>query len=109
MAEAGLNLTRKDFETELREWLTSSDRDDTVGEVGNAGVKGWTYVEELGRVFRLHADTTAEGVSEYLRHLEEEPDGEWRRVKNELGRKNKVGLGREKLVFQGFYLYEHGI
>jgi len=89
---------RDAFERHLREWHATHGPGEVVGEIGDFGGRGWTFVSELGRVFRLHADATWEGVGRYLEVLEIHPGADWWVGVNEKGGKNKVRFGTDREV-----------
>ena len=100
---------RDEFERKLREWYAASEPRDTVGPPANYPGRGWVFALEFGRRFRLHADSTREGVGRYLELLELYPGMDWWVGVNERGGKNKVSFGPEREVIPGFYFYEHGV
>lgn len=99
-------LTQESFHSELEEWYTESEPGAVIGDARKYGGKAWVWVRHLGNRYHLNADTTYEGVGEYLALLREQHGKlSWSVVENERGVKNKVALGPGKQVVPGFYLY----
>jgi len=97
-------LSRREFDSELREWLGYSDSP-FIGDAERFGGRAWLWVRQLGWRYYLNADTTREGVAEYVRLLDKAGKLSWSVVPNEKGVENKVAFGPDQIVIPGFYLY----
>jgi len=99
-------LTPDEFNARLVEFGRDARPGDTVGDAVKHGGKAWIWVRRLARHYHLNADSTGDGVAEYLglwvRHGS---SLQWTIVPNARGRMNKVAFGPEKREIPGFYLY----
>lgn len=99
-------LSRSAFHARLRDWYEEAFDGDTVGDSASYGGRAWVWVRHQGSLYALNADTTYEGVSEYVDLLDAYGDGlAWAVVPNARGKPNKLAFGPERRVLAGFYLY----
>ena len=98
-------LTRAAFDTSLSAWAASAEDLETVGDASQYGQTPWIYVIDDGHLYFLNADSTKEGVEEYLRVLLREPETSWTLVTNNRGRRNKAAFGSDARVIPKLYLY----
>ena len=80
-------ISRAAFEARLRRWYELTD-DARVGDDSSFGGTPWVWIQNGARRFHLNADTTREGVGEYLAMLTREPELQWTVVRGRAGRLN---------------------
>jgi hypothetical protein len=97
-------IPRAAFEARLRRWYELTD-EARVGDESSFGGTPWVWVQQGARRFHLNADTTREGVGEYLAMLTREPELQWTVVRGRAGRLTKVVFGHRQQGIPGFYLY----
>lgn len=97
-------IPRAAFEARLRRWYEPTD-EARIGDDSSSGGTLWVWIQQGGRRFHLNANTTQEGVGEYLAMLTREPKLKWAVVRGRAGRLMKVVFGRRQQVIPGFYLY----
>ena len=99
-------ITVDEFNTRLVEFGRDAQPGDTVGDAKKYGGKAWIWVRRLARRYYLNADSTGDGVAEYLGlWVQHGSDLQWTIVPNERGKMNKVSFGPEKREIAGFYFY----
>lgn len=103
--EKGKPIDRDEFERRLARWIESGDVLTTVGDSPTYGGAAWIHVAHEGDLHYLNADSTAEGVREYLRRLSSDPQLPWTVGENRRGGRNKVLFGEPPRTIPGFYLY----
>jgi hypothetical protein len=97
-------VDKSEFHSLLRDWLNSAD-DSTIGDA-DFGKSAWLHVRDAAARYRLNADTTRQGVAEYLQLVERYGDGlKWSVVANRDGVENAVAYGPESRRVRRFYLY----
>lgn len=97
-------IPRAAFEAGLRRWYEPTD-EARIGDDSSSGGTLWVWIQQGGRRFHLNANTTQEGVGEYLAMLTREPELKWAVVRGRVDRLMKVVFGRRQQVIPGFYLY----
>jgi hypothetical protein len=93
------------FNDVLTEFADYAVAGSVIGSVEYGGAD-WVWVKHLGNRYYLNADTTLEGVRNYLALLDKHgPRLTWSVVENARGRRNKVAFGTGAEVIEGFYFY----
>ena len=95
--------SKQEFVELLREWAETSE--ETIGEdVGSYGGTPWLYVELENDRFVLNADTTREGVEQFL-GFHESDGSAWYVIPNARGVANKVTSDPDRRPIRGFFMY----
>jgi len=99
-------LRREAFHEALNEWVSYSQAGDVVGDIERYGGKAWVWVKHLGNHYYRNADTTYNGVHEYLDLVRMHGESiRWSVIDNSRGVKNKAAFGPNQVTIDGFYLY----
>lgn len=61
-------MTKEQFYKWLRNWYSTTEK--TITEMGSYGGTAYIYIKDREDIFHLNADTTREGVEEYLKLLD---------------------------------------
>jgi len=75
--EEGKPIERDEFERRLARWIESGDVLTTVGDSPSFGGAAWIFAAHQGDLHDLNADSTEDGVREYLRRLASDPQLPW--------------------------------
>ena len=86
-------LSRLDFDSALREWIDTAVIGEMIGDSPDFGGKAWLHIIDAGCRYYWNADSTREGVREYLDLLAFDPGLDWQVVPNQKGRMVKVAFG----------------
>jgi hypothetical protein len=98
-------ISKAEFHERLIRWWKDAD-DALVGDPVTHRRTAWLWVRDGHRLFRLNADTTREGVQEYLELLRSERGRiDWTIVESAAGKMTKTAFGPEQRVIRGFHLY----
>lgn len=101
-------LSRSSFHAQLREWYEGAFDGDTVGDSSSYRGRPWVWVRHEGGLYHLDADTTHEGVGEYVDLLDAYGDGlAWSAAPGARGsgRPGEVAFGPERRTLPGFLLH----
>lgn len=98
--------SKSEFARLLRNWHQTT-KEETVGDkVRYPGVTPWIFVETIGHIVRVHADTTREAVSRYLALVSElGEDLPWKVARGQRGTLNKVCIEPDGSATPGLFLY----
>jgi hypothetical protein len=98
-------LTKRIFHVRLREWLKlGEDRID--GGTASDDRRPWIYIRDGGSLYNIHADSTREGVGQYLSLVDRYGDSlDWSVVMSKRGKPTKAGFGPLEEIIEGFYVY----
>lgn len=100
-------VRREEFHDALRMWLDESF-DACVGEPDSHAGTAWLWVRHGGEHYYLNADATREGVRRYVREVERNGgDPEWSTGRSAGGVRERVAVGRDRHVIEGFEFYRH--
>jgi hypothetical protein len=100
-------LRREAFHQLLQTWLDDSF-DARVGDPESHTGPAWLWVRHGGSHFYLNADSTRTGIRQYLHMVEENSgDPEWVLQTSIDGVRDRVAIGQEQEVIEGFEFYRH--
>ena len=95
--------SKKDLYILLSIWKNTVGK--TIGNLENDNINNTTQIIQLqcnNSSYYINADTTREGVLKFL----DNKKNDWRIIKNEKGRRNKVTNTTNEDPIQGFYMYK---
>jgi len=95
--------SKKDLYRLLSIWKNTGGK--TIGNLENDNINNNTQIIQLqlnNSSYYINADTTRDGVLKFL----ENEKNDWKIIKNERGRMNKVTNTTNKEPIQGFYMYK---
>lgn len=98
-------LSRGHFHSVLREWYETAYHGEVVGDAAGSR-RAWVWVRHQGSRWHLDADTTHEGVGEYLELLDAYGEGlAWSVAARSAGSGGNVVFGPERRRIDGFRLH----
>jgi hypothetical protein len=100
-------LRREEFHEALRQWLDETF-DNRVGDEDSHAGPAWLWVRHGGACYYLGGTSTRAGVREYLRIVTEaHGDPEWFLTGTVPGVSDRVAVGRDRKVIEGFDFFHH--
>lgn len=100
-------IRREDFHRALRTWLDES-LDDRIGDPESHAGNAWLWVRHGGDHYYLNADTTRDGIRRYVRLVADDGgDPDWTMKDSEEGVRERVAVGRDRRIIDGFEFYRH--
>jgi hypothetical protein len=100
-------LRREEFHDVLRSWLDDS-LDQWVGDPQSHAGMAWIWVRHGGNHFYLNADSSRTGVRQYLHVVQQSSgDPDWSMPQSAAGIRDRVVVGRDHRIIEGFEFYRH--
>lgn len=100
-------LRREEFHDALKAWLDDSF-DDRAGDPDSHAGMAWLWVRHGGEHYYLRSDSTRDGIRSYLRAVEESRgDPDWRTPSQADDFRDRVSVGRDGRVIDGFEFFRH--
>lgn len=100
-------MRREDFHKALRAWLDDSF-DSRIGDPDSHAGPAWLWVRHGGAHYYLSGATTREGIREYMRLVtSSEGDPQWSAAEGGSAVRDRVAVGRERKVIEGFEFFQH--
>ncbi len=100
-------VRREEFHQALKTWLDDS-LDDRIGEPESHAGLAWFWVRHGGDHFYLNADSSRTGIRRYLRMVTASAgDPVWSMRTFVPGIRDRVGVGPDAEVIDGFEFYRH--
>ena len=100
-------MRREEFHRMLQRWLDESF-DGVAGEADHHAGAAWVWVRHGGTHYYLSAASTRAGVRAYLRAVAAaNGDPEWSLVASEPGVRDRVAIGADRAIIDGFDFYHH--
>jgi hypothetical protein len=98
--------SKAEFAELLRRWYDSTE-EKTIGDLNVVkGVTTWVTVRTGGRDFRVHADTTRDGIRRYLELAGlHGPTLAWYVEPSRTGKINKVCVEPDRSATKGIFIY----
>ncbi|HEX2189715.1 MAG TPA: hypothetical protein VHG51_12490 [Longimicrobiaceae bacterium] len=97
-------LSRSAFHARLRDWYEEAFDGDSVGDSSSYGGRPWVWVRHGGSLYVLSADTTYEGVGEYVDLLDAYGDGLAWAAAPGAREPGALAFGPERRVLDAFHL-----
>lgn len=100
-------LRREAFHEVLHEWLDRSF-DNCAGDAASHAGPAWLWVRHGGTHYYLTAASTREGIRAYLHAVEAAAgDPEWSLQNSVAGVRDRVAVGPDRQIIEGFDFYHH--
>jgi hypothetical protein len=100
-------IRREEFHDTLRAWLDDSF-DARAGDPDSHAGLAWLWVRHGGDHYYLSSDSTRDGIRGYMRAVEESRgDPEWSTDPTDDDVGNRVTVGRDGRVIDGFEFFRH--
>ena len=96
--------SREDLYSLLKLWKELT-KGDTIGDIANDRINNNTKIVRLelkNSSFYINADTTREGVLEFL----ENQENDWNVIMSNRGNLNKITNNEDESPIDGFYMYQ---
>jgi|TARA_B110000908_G_scaffold171230_1_gene233242 hypothetical protein len=96
--------SREDLYSLLKLWKELT-KGDTIGDIANDRINNNTKIVRLeleNSSFYINADTTREGVLEFL----ENQENDWNLIMSNRGNLNKITNNEDESPIEGFYMYQ---
>ena len=96
--------SREDLYSLLKLWKELT-KGDTIGDIANDRINNNTKIVRLelkNSSFYINADTTREGVLEFL----ENQENDWNLIMSNRGNLNKITNNEDESPIDGFYMYQ---